>query len=103
MMKKRIILIVTVVMFLFSCSEEWFTIAPKGQANIETLYNKKGVDVLLTGAYALLDGVTRGGSHEQGWASCISNWVWGSVRGGDAYKGQISETRLILMKLLDFI
>lgn len=60
MMKKRIILIVTVVMFLFSCSEEWFTIAPKGQANIETLYNKKGVDVLLTGAYALLDGVTRG-------------------------------------------
>jgi starch-binding outer membrane protein, SusD/RagB family len=87
-MKKRIFLIMfAVTALLYSCSDDWFTIMPKGQASIETFYTEKGADVLLIGAYGLIDGVTAGGSHSEGWASCVSNWVWGSVRGGDAYKG----------------
>lgn len=87
-MKKRIFIILLAVTAMFySCSDDWFTIMPKGQASITTFYTEKGADVLLVGAYGLLDGVTNGGDHNQGWASTVSNWVWGSVRGGDAYKG----------------
>jgi len=90
-MKKILIFTIIVAgMFLASCSEDWFTISPKGEASFETLFNKDGVKYLLIGAYADIDGVMNGGisgSHNQGWASGVSNWVWGSVRADDAYKG----------------
>jgi len=91
-MKKILIFtIVVVAIFLSSCSEDWFDTIPQGEASFETLYNKDGVDLLLIGAYADIDGVARSryvrGRHDQGWASAVSNWVWGSVRADDAYKG----------------
>jgi hypothetical protein len=45
------------------------------------LTNKKGVDGMLINAYATLDGRQ---DQQNGGAS---NWLWGSIRGGDAYKG----------------
>lgn len=89
-MKKILILTIVITSFLASCSDDWFTILPKGEASFETLFNKEGVEVLLIGAYADIDGVMRGGTsgqYSQGWSSTISNWVWGSVRADDAYKG----------------
>ncbi len=91
-MKKILIFtIVLVAISLSSCSEDWFDIIPQGEASFETLYNKEGVNLLLIGAYADIDGVARSryvrGRHSQGWASAVSNWVWGSVRADDAYKG----------------
>lgn len=87
-MKKIIYLIFTVVMAsLASCTDAWFTINPQGEANFATLQNKHGVDLLLIGAYASIDGVSGGGSLQEGWSSCVSNWVWGSVGADDAYKG----------------
>lgn len=87
-MKKIIFFIFTaVVALLASCSEDWFTINPQGEAKFVTLQTKKGVEILLIGAFADIDGVTGGGNHSEGWTSCISNWVWGSVRADDAYKG----------------
>jgi hypothetical protein len=87
-MKKILIFTIVVAMLsISSCKDDWFTILPKGQANIETLYTKAGVDLLLIGAFADIDGVTAGGNHQEGWSSTVSNWVWGSVQADDAYKG----------------
>ena len=53
----------------------------KGVYDQSQLINKKGVNGLLINAYATLDG--REGSISEG----ASNWEWGSMAGGDAYKG----------------
>lgn len=47
------------------------------------LSNKLGVNAILVGAYSLLDGIGAGGSYEQ----TASNWSFGSIRAGEAYKG----------------
>lgn len=56
-------------------------IAPQGVYDLASLTNKKGVDGMLINAYATLDGRQ---DQQNGGAS---NWLWGSIRGGDAYKG----------------
>lgn len=53
----------------------------KGVYDEAQLGNKKGVNGLLINAYATLDG--REGAISEG----ASNWEWGSMAGGDAYKG----------------
>ena len=88
MKKIKILILTTITVVLFSCSEDWFTIKPQGEANIEILqYTKNGVNRLLIGAYASIDGISSGGVHSEGWPSTVSNWVWGSVQADDAYKG----------------
>lgn len=87
MKKIKILIFTTVIVILSSCSEDWYTILPQGEASFENLQSKKGVDLLLIGAYADIDGVTGAGVHPEGWPSTVSNWVWGSVQADDAYKG----------------
>lgn len=53
----------------------------KGVYDQSQLISKKGIDGLLINAYATLDGPE--GSISGG----ASNWEWGSMAGGDAYKG----------------
>ncbi|MGN6434967.1 MAG: RagB/SusD family nutrient uptake outer membrane protein [Agriterribacter sp.] len=83
-MKKIIILLLVLTGVMGSCSK--FDIKPKGQANIDQLTNKAGVDALLIGVYACIDGTV---INDAGlaWSSSISNWVWGSVASDDARKG----------------
>lgn len=90
MKKIKILIFTAVIVILSSCSEDWYTILPQGEASFEVLQSKKGVDLLLIGAYADIDGVTGSGNHPEGWPSTVSNWVWGSVQADDAYKGSNS-------------
>ena len=53
----------------------------KGVYSETQLNTKKGVFGMLINAYATLDGTP--GS----WHTGASNWAWGSITGGDAYKG----------------
>ena len=86
-MKKIIFLAIILAAALFNaCTNDWFDIKPKGQGSPETLNTKRGIDYLLTGAYAVVDG-THLGTDGIVWASSVSNWVWGSVASDDAYKG----------------
>ena len=88
-MKKLLFLaLLAVTGVLYSCSEEFLDIKPKGQAGFDTLANKKGVDLLLIGAYSVIDGIN--GRTGEGWASSVSNWVWGGVASDDAIKGSNS-------------
>jgi len=85
-MKKihKLLMIVTVIGFLFACSEEFLDVKPKGSLDVATLATEDGVDALLIGAYSLVDGTANMGF---GWESASSNWVFASVRGMTANKG----------------
>src|SRR5258708_2677835 len=58
---------------------------PVGVLQSATLASKAGVDGLLIGAYAMLDGYTNTGGTE--WESSIDNWTYGGIASDDAYKG----------------
>ncbi|HZG26204.1 MAG TPA: RagB/SusD family nutrient uptake outer membrane protein [Chitinophagaceae bacterium] len=89
-------------LLLGSCKKDWLTLKPKGQANFETLLNKDGVNLLLIGAYADVDGANNKSAQPQGWPSGVSNWVWGSVAGGDAYKGSNSGDQALINDIAGF-
>ncbi len=69
------------VLSLNSCKQDFLTQLPQGVYDLNSLTNKKGLDGMLINAYATLDG--QEGTQNAG----ASNWLWGSIRGGDAYKG----------------
>ena len=71
-----------------SCNEEFLSVTPLGVLSEATLSNAAGVNLVLTGAYSLLDGVqTNVGSAFPDWTGSADNWVYGSVASDDAYKG----------------
>jgi hypothetical protein len=83
-MKQRLVIITTVLFttaIVYSCKKKFLEQLPQGVYDLASLTNKKGVDGMLINAYATLDGRTE---QQNGGAS---NWLWGSIRGGDAYKG----------------
>lgn len=66
-------------LFIPSCKKDFLEVLPQGQLSDELLANKKGVEGLLIGAYGMLKGYD--------WVGGSSNWLHGSVQGGDANKG----------------
>lgn len=68
-------------MMLTACKDDFLNQLPQGVYDLASLSNKKGLDGMLINAYATLDG--QEGAQNGG----ASNWLWGSIRGGDAYKG----------------
>ncbi len=70
-------------LLLASCTD-LLTQPPRGSLSEEVLANIKGAESLLIGAYGALDGQGISGTP---WAASPTNWIWGSVAGGDAHKG----------------
>jgi starch-binding outer membrane protein, SusD/RagB family len=102
-MKKIFLFTITgLTLALGSCKKDWFELKPKGQASFETLLNKDGVNLLLIGAYANIDGVNNKTPQAEGWPAAVSNWVWGSVAGGDAYKGSNSGDQALINDIAGF-
>jgi starch-binding outer membrane protein, SusD/RagB family len=64
----------------FACKESFLEVLPTGQLAIAQLTSKKGIEGALISVYGQLNG--RGNR-----MASPSNWVWGSIRGGDANKG----------------
>jgi tetratricopeptide (TPR) repeat protein len=74
--------IVMVAMIIFvACGRSFLDQLPQGVYDEASLTNRKGIEGMLINAYATLDG------QEATWYAGASNWLWGSVRAGDAYKG----------------
>ncbi len=85
-MRNRILttlLIITGIGVFFSCGKTFLEHKPLGALAETVLANQAGAEGLLIGAYSLLDGRGAGGN----WDASGSNWVYGSVVGGDAHKG----------------
>lgn len=81
--KLIIILFIFGVITFFACKKNFLDRPPQGVLAPETLANLTGVQTLLVGAYHSLLG-------EVNWGSAPSNWVFGSVDGGDSYKGSVA-------------
>jgi hypothetical protein len=90
-MKKIIILSSTLFLVLISsCSDSFLDVKPKAVLTGSALQNSKGVNSLLTAAYALLDGWATAEGAYRSYQVGADNWVYGSVASDDAYKGTIS-------------
>ena len=75
---------------VFSCKKSFLERPPEASFNEATLANERGVNAVLIGAYAALDGwADNGWSNAAGnpWPTAASNWVWGSVTSDDATPG----------------
>lgn len=90
-LKHKAILILTTSFLTvgISCSDSFLEQSPPGAYSESSLQNAKGIEGLLIAAYSTLDG-----SYFESWGNNYfnqhggaSNWVLGSIRGGDAYKG----------------
>ncbi len=92
-MKHYIRVFVVILVTLTGCKKDFLVRVPQGSLSGEEMGNKKGVNVLLVGAYAALSAqdyiddniVSLGGGNA--WGVSASYWLLGSVTGGDAHKG----------------
>lgn len=84
-MKKFISKYLIGFLFIFSCSDDFTNIPAAGALSDESLKNAQGVDLLLTGAYSLLDGNTATLTGNE-FSYSGDNW-WFDVIADDAHKG----------------
>ncbi|NMH88466.1 RagB/SusD family nutrient uptake outer membrane protein [Flavivirga algicola] len=84
--KITISLLVILGIAFSSCKEDFLEEFPKGVVTIDTLSDEDGADLLLIGAYSLIDGFSAGGPGGAGEASA-TNWVWGDVPSDDMHRG----------------
>ncbi|HET6768938.1 MAG TPA: RagB/SusD family nutrient uptake outer membrane protein, partial [Chitinophagaceae bacterium] len=85
---KLFALLIAGTVITLSCGKGFLEKKPLGSLDVNALSNKKGVEALLIGAYSVLDGfINGGGIFLGGWQSSGTNWVYGSINGGDAHKG----------------
>lgn len=78
--RKLIITIVALLAFTASCNESFLEVSPTASLGAAELTSKPGIEGSLIGAYSMLSG--RGGFY-----AGATNWLWGSILGGDANKG----------------
>jgi hypothetical protein len=85
--KSKILLVTLVVVTLYACKKGFLSVTPVGVLDEATLSTEKGVNKLLIAAYAMLDAhdgdLNIGGE----WGSGGSNFLYGSIGGGEANKG----------------
>lgn len=92
-LKSKYIIIAVVVaggLFFDSCSKGFLERKAQGSLTAGDVSSKDGIANLLVGAYAALDGQQQDVAAIGGggpWEAAPSNWIYGSVAGGDAHKG----------------
>ena len=72
--------VVSSVQLLTSCEKDFLEKPALGALDENIIANEAGVEKMLIGAYGALDGL---GS----WEAAPTNWIYGSVAGGEAHKG----------------
>jgi starch-binding outer membrane protein, SusD/RagB family len=78
---------VALLLGLGACGDDFLSESPHGVASEELLASSlKGCDALLIATYSSIDGFS-GWDNGTPWGAAASNWVYGSIAGGDAYKG----------------
>ncbi len=83
----RVFIAISLFLVAFACKKSFLDTPLLGALNPDLVANKAGVNGVLIGAYSLLDGEGGNGTGNGPWATAASNWVYGSVAGGDAHKG----------------
>lgn len=78
--KKIVITFLLVVVVAISCREDFLNVSPTSSITNSQLTSKNGLEGSLIAAYSMLSG--RGGFY-----AGSTNWVWGSILGGEANIG----------------
>ena len=86
----QVIYISFVLFSFYSCKKSFLDLQPQGVYSENQLLNKEGVEGMLINAYASLDGNFRARLGDIGMSLGASNWVYGSIAGGEAYKGGVN-------------
>jgi len=82
---KRIVLISLIAtVILAACDKSFLDVYPPNVVGVEALANKKGVQQLLVGTYHDVTGLTLRSSW---WSTSGTNWIYGDITSGDAYRG----------------
>ena len=83
-MKNRVLItgfsLVLLAMIAFACKDTFLEVPATGQLSNAQLTSKKGIEGVLISVYSQVNGRANR-------MASPSNWVWGSIRGGDANKG----------------
>ena len=79
--KKTSVVAMSLLMFGVSCSDEFLEVLPTGSLADAQVGTKDGIEGLLIGTYAALNGVV--GNRLEG----FNHWGTGSIVGGEANKG----------------
>ncbi|HLY71919.1 MAG TPA: RagB/SusD family nutrient uptake outer membrane protein [Puia sp.] len=87
------------MVLLFACGKNFLNKPPQGVLSPAILANKAGVQGILIGAYAGLDGQ---GLNNSGWGSAADNWVYGSVAADDAYKGSTTDDQQDIIPIMQW-
>jgi hypothetical protein len=80
MKKYQILFLLMSILTISSCSKGFLDYTPKGKVSDEQLNTAANVDGMCIAAYAAL-------GNDDFTVPYVHTWAWGSVRGGDAYKG----------------
>jgi len=96
-MKNLIYLFLVLLFAAVSCSDDFTVVPAVGALSEENLANETGVDLLLTGAYSILNGTRNGGSAQQ-FATGVDNW-WIECISDDAHKGSTDGDQATLLDL----
>ena len=72
--------LLVLILSVTACKDSFLDVPPTGSLSSSELSTKAGLEGVLIGAYSMLLG-------RVGFYSDATNWVWGSVLGGDANKG----------------
>ena len=84
----KIILVGAVAAGIVACKKSFLEVTPLGVLDEATLATEKGVNTILISAYAMLDGHDGSfGVLGNEWGSGGSNFVFGSMAGGEANRG----------------
>ena len=81
----KIAAMAAVGLFLNACSDDFLKKPALGSLSDTQINTKPGLQNLLVGAYAALDG--NGVGAASAWDAAADNWIYGSIAGGDAKKG----------------
>lgn len=96
----------TVSTLLYSCKDNFLQQPALGALSDQVLTNAKGVQALLVGAYAALDGMDGDASALGGgnaWEVSPDNWIYGSLVGGEAHKGSDGSDQASIDPIVKFI
>ncbi len=88
MKNKKVILSIALLLGIaISCKDSFLDTLPNGSVTAPLLSaSSKGAESLLISAYSNMDGFS-GWDNGNPWGGAASNWTFGSIAGGDAYKG----------------
>jgi starch-binding outer membrane protein, SusD/RagB family len=84
---------------LYACGTKFLDKPPIGTLDPSIVANAAGIQAILIGAYAGLDGQGLAGS---GWGSAADNWTYGEVAADNAYKGSTASDQGDIVGLMQW-